>query len=253
MNKFNLVLCIVLCIGLFSCAKKTEDVPTPQYPTSSPKKAFEKKWNVTSVTRVAATSSVATLQSIEFMLNTYIAKYSNDSTIVGKYTSLNSTTLVLNDFGTVTIVTVSESQFNFVLSQDGKPDVTVSSLPGTVISNTFKTTALSNTWICLRTTVSDTTIRVQSYPTLEGENIHIVFSQYGTYLQRNTSPGAEDRIENGTWAWSDASQAAFKINGTSGTEFNVTFTDNYSKLNFDFTEFVSGLGNRRQLTECLVQ
>jgi hypothetical protein len=251
MNKFNVFLCLLLFSFLISCKKKSEDSPSPQYKSATPKQAYEKKWSVNSINRVSA--NVPTIEAFELMMDVYIVEYSNDSSITGSYTRANETTLVLNDFGTLSIVSIGENQFNFILSQAGKADVTINSSPMAVVSNSAQTIALCNTWKLLKLTETDTTTRVDVFPSLEGENIHIVFSQYGTYLQRNTKPGDSDHIESGTWGWANADQSAYYINGNTGIGFNITFLNNNSVVLFNWTEFIQGAGTRSTESECEVQ
>src|SRR5690606_5293458 len=132
--------------------------------------------------------------------------------------------LVLADFGMVTIVSVGDSEFQFVLSQEGKDDLTLSAIPVTVIASSAQTTALCNTWKTKSITVIDTTTRYNEYPDAEGTNIYIMLSQYGTYMQRNIVPSKKDHVEYGTWVWSDESQTAFLINDNSESKFNVLFS-----------------------------
>lgn len=256
MAKLNVLLYVLCALLWFSCKKQTEDMPSPHYSTASPKQAYEKKWTIVSSSsnRVSGTSAVATIQSIEFMLDVYVVVYSNDSTLTGSYTRSNSNTLLLNDFGTLTIVNVGDNLFDFVLSQSGKSDVTINAVPVSIVSNSAQTVLLCNTWKLKKSTEKspiDTVITI--FPTSDGENVFISLSQYGTYLQRNVSPLSADHIEHGTWQWSDANQNAFNINGNSTSRFDISFSSSNTHMTLSFSEPLPEGGIKNVLDECEIQ
>lgn len=227
---FFLFVTLILC----SCSKKNDEQPQPSSPKAADKQAYEKKWIVNSSSaRVQGSTSTVEIRSVEFMLNTYVVIYTNDSTIAGSYTALNDQTLYLSNFGTLHISSLGNDQFDFILEQSGKANVTINSTPVSIISSTAKTHNLCNTWK-LTKIISGDTLQIKNYDIeIEGEISNLALSEYGTYLNKSIS-FTGNIYSTGKWNWTDAAQTSITIvpDHSAIEVIGISFSNSNSILTF---------------------
>jgi len=223
----NLLLLIValFAITLFSC-RKTHGNSTTNSISSLPK--YEKRWNISdSLSHRPAVApsankgtflhaankqahrpeqdSLPNYSAIEFLINSYVIFFQDGSVQVGQYTATSDTTLVLDSVGTIYITSISSATFSFVLvPNDGAAAITITATAANPIGNfTSASDAafISNTW-------KFDSIVDPEFPgedLTEGDVSYAVFSEYGTYLIRDTYDDSTEDYETNTWQWSNSS------------------------------------------------
>ncbi len=226
------VLAIAFAIVVIGCKKHADTIPSP-YKKASEKKAYEKRWNVTSAHRLSQTTATVSIIAVEFTHDAYLIYLSGDSIVTGTYTQLNDNTLQLNNYGTLTINSISDSNFGFTLTSTYGNTTITSAAATAVIPESTNTTAICNTWKMTKATFSDTLDLLQP-----GEEVYITFSRYGTYLTKDVS-GDSTEYGTNTWLWTSSAQDKFcygEWNGSNITDCNglsnvsISFSDQYSKL-----------------------
>lgn len=236
------IVAILLAMIVFGCKTQKDTIPQPTYKQASQKKAYEKRWNVTSVQRISQTSTVTTLIAVEFTLNTYMLYFSDDSIITGSYTETSPTTLQLDNYGTLTISSISGTSFGFVLTS-GPNNLTVTSAAAPQISTSANTTALCNTWKVTKIT----TVPASPDDVLEpGEELYVTFSSYGTYLTKDNTSGGIEYATN-TWQWTDTKQDRLCYGEWDGQ--NITSCNGLSNVSLSLSEGNSKLIITESITD----
>ncbi len=216
-KKLSLLL-FVFSLMVVACKKKEDTTPTQATSPGTAKKAYEKRWNVSSAQRLSQANTGISIVAIEFTLGSYLIFYSNDSVATGTYSEINSQTLQLGNYGTLAITSLSDNSFNFVLTPTGAVAINVVSAPAPVLSTSANTTALCQTWkIAKQTiTVSDTSVKLQQ--TALGDTVlYVTFSQYGTYLSKMTAGNNYVAFQTNSWKWTDSNENSFCYGEWDGT------------------------------------
>jgi hypothetical protein len=261
----KLLLFILLFSGIviYSCKKDSSNSQVTQ-PSSRP--AYQKRWIVSSSTTlhrpVAPTAalkgsflrpSVTSLArrpqgdssfiAIEFLLNSYVVFYADDSVKVGQYTATNDTTLVLDSLGTVKITSITNNTFSFTLVPlDGSSSIAVIATPAPIIepfTNPTDSAFMSNVWkIDSVYDIDSGKLDTTFFSEDSLSEVYALFSSYGTYLVRNVyTNGTEDYATN-TWLWSSSAHEGFcygmwdgaNISDCSGLQSTTTFSPPYTNL-----------------------
>lgn len=203
MRKINVLFILIISSLVFqACKKDDESKPTEPTPTiqPTPKKAYEKRWEIIDPTKRLADGNLRNMIAIEFAYNTYVIFFSDGDVYSGNYKEVNPNTLELEKYGILTINTLNEKNFGFTLKVDNE-DFVVTSAAASTIASSSNTNALCNTWKIIKTTPEEA---------MEpGEECYITFSAYGTYLVKILEYGELVDIGTNTWMWSDSDETDF--------------------------------------------
>jgi len=125
-SKTLLLLATVFCaFTIYSCKKDNSSSQTTSTPLSA-RPAYEKRWDISSMSHRPALPSGSAGRgtffhpstnnlahrpaspdtgyvAIEFLINSYVIFYSDNTIQVGQYSATNDTTLVLDSLGTIYI------------------------------------------------------------------------------------------------------------------------------------------------------
>lgn len=194
MKNLNQILLAIFVLTIIASCDKGE---------SDPKKTLKKatisaKWHVDNSNEY---------ESFEFNESgNYIAikrtttKSTNDQAILfGTYEIIDNTTIVLSDFGTLTISEVNESSISFSIRFTGDPDneVIINASKQEEMATSTTTELLCRTWELI-------SINGEDVEGTENETIAL-FSKAGTYLV--TWPDGENDIAQ--WKWKDEAETQF--------------------------------------------
>jgi hypothetical protein len=227
------ILAIALTVLAIGCKTKKDTVPQPSYKQATQKKAYEKRWTVTSSQRISQSTATTTIIAVEFTYNSYLIYLSGDSIVTGTYTQISANTLQLDNYGTLTINSISDSNFGFTLTSVYGNTTITSAAATAVIADSPNTNAICNTWKLTKATFSDTLDLLQP-----GEELYVTFSRYGTYLTKDILGDSVDYGTN-TWLWTNSTEDKFcygEWNGSNISDCNglynvsVIFSDQYSKM-----------------------
>jgi|GEM_PF-1522155 len=227
MKQLNLLFILFIAALAFqACKKDDESKPTPTTTIQpTPKKAYEKRWEVSDPTKRLADGDLRNMIAIEFAYNTYIIFFSDGEVYSGNYREISSSTLELEKYGTLTINTLNERTFGFTLKVDNE-DFSITSAAATVMSSSSKTEALCNTWKIVKTTPSDL---------MEpDEECYVTFSAYGTYLVKILLNGELEDISTNTWMWSDSDETSFCYGDWDGQ--NISSCDDLGTVSVQLLE-----------------
>lgn len=222
---------LLLSLMIFSCSKKSGDDPQP-----SSVATYNKKWNVISSNTQRIISVAPQISSIEFLYASYVVFYDNDSNVTGAFTKVDDQTLTLNGFGTLKIVSLGNDNFNFVLSQTGKPDLTINTSPAILITSSVNTIALCKTW------VADSNIRIDEYGQVMKTlpDLTATLSQYGTFVVKYVDDSSTVSYFANGWHWVDGSQESSMKVDNYAYDYTISFSQNNTKLLMVSSETVSG-------------
>jgi len=238
MNRVKLFIAFLFCsVVMLSCKK---DGSTTKENNTSNRPLYQKRWNISSAVPLGRPIAPVTLKKgifnypkrlsrpagdpsfvgIEFLIDSYVLFYSDNTLKIGGYSVTNDTTLFLESLGTIHIILLDNSTFDFVLTPLDltKPiQITAAPAPVTISLNSPRDSAFyANTWI-LDSTVDLSTNIAEPY-----EQITALFSQYGTYLVKSpseTAPGSDEYSTN-SWLWSNPDHDRLCYDSWSGA--NIT-------------------------------
>tara|TARA_B110001450_G_C17545582_1_gene450397 strand:- start:130 stop:927 length:798 start_codon:yes stop_codon:yes gene_type:complete len=192
-NLKQILLAILVLTFITACDKDEND----------PKETLEKatisaKWNV---------NNSSEYESFEFnesgnyiVLKNSTTKSTNDQIILfGTYEIIGNTTIVLSDFGTLTIADVNENSINFTIQLTSDPDneIIINASKQTQMESTTNTELLCRTWELI-------SINGEDVAGTEDE-LTVLFSAAGTYFV-SYSDGESGLAQ---WKWKDELETEF--------------------------------------------
>lgn len=195
-NLQQILVAIFVLTFITACDKDEND----------PKEALEKatisaKWNV---------SNSSDYDSFEFnesgnyivVKNTTTKSINNQIVLFGTYEIIDDKSIVLSDFGTLTISELNENSISFVIKLTNISDneINIDATKQVEMENTIKTDLLCQSW------------ELVSFDGEAISNFYLLFSIAGTYLV-NAEVEGEQITNLGTWTWcnTDENKLAFTI------------------------------------------
>jgi hypothetical protein len=236
---FTFTLILVQIIGIiYSCKKSSDD----NLPESEFKKLISQKWMINNT---KSSSSEKYLWFEFFLDSTYIIKKADGKSISGKNnTNVETKTLILSDFGHITINTLSDKKLSFHLKlNDFSNNTEMSATSASIIDNSNQTDLLCKKWRIDKIVYKNT---LGSYDSVEFPHIpaindfllvkssEVIFSKYGTYFVTNEYEDSLQYINNNPWRWNNNSETEiyideytiFSITELSDTLFRMKYIDN---------------------------
>lgn len=192
-----LVAIFVLTFIVVSCNKDKND----------PKETLEKaaisaKWIV---------SGSNEYESFEFnesgnyiVVKNLTTKSTNDQIILfGTYEIIDNKTIVLSDFGTLTISEINENSISFSIHSSSYPDndIVITASKQEEMENSTNTELLCRTWKMV--SVNGVDVADTEY------ELSVLFSKAGTYFVEYANSEDEDAGGLAHWKWSDNSETKF--------------------------------------------
>lgn len=219
-----IALCALSVIMLSACKKDKDSAPQP-VAFAYPQAKLEKRWTITNNNRTAG-AAVSTLIAIEFVGNAYVLYFPGDSTVTGTCTTFDANYIVLKNYGTLQINTLSDTDFGFTLIVNGTQQKFTSAKATQTIADSDHTAKLCKTWRVINYTFF-------GFKQPDGKTL-VTFNKYGTYLTNQTQYGVS-RISTNTWVWSTTDEDSICYGGWDGG--NITSCeDAYGPVAMIFTD-----------------
>jgi hypothetical protein len=187
MKNLRQILFAMLVLTLIASCNKDEDASNDDLSIEST--TINAKWIVT---------GSSDYESFEFnesgnyiVVKNTSTKSTNDPTIFfGTYEVVNETTLVLSDFGTLTLSSISENTNSITIQLVSNTDneISVDASKQEEIESSTNTDLLCQTWEAV------------SLDGISLSNFYVLFSTAGTYFLYSEVDG-EQSMDLGTWAW----------------------------------------------------
>lgn len=197
MKKLELILVAFFALTLISSCKKEKN---------DPKDTLEK----TTVSSKWIVSNSSDYDSFEFnesghyvVVENTTTKSTNDQIILfGTYEIIDNKTIVLSDFGTLTISDIDETSISFSIKLISNPEneIIINASKHEEMESSTNTDLLCQTW------------ELVSFNGVAVPNVYILYSSAGTYLLNAEVEGEQISVV-GTWTWcnTDESKLAFAI------------------------------------------
>ena len=265
-SKLLLLLTVLCGVVICSCKKSSN---SNQSATTSSRPAYEKRWNISSATlsqRPAGLVKKGSLFSpgnifahrpagpdtnytaIEFLINTYVIFYADNTVQVGQYSATNDTTLILDSLGTIHITSIDSSSFSFTLIPSGGGTITITATVASPVGSFSSASDLafvSNTWKL--DSITENGVLDSSQFVIEDsisatdtlKEIDAIFSEYGTYLVRDVYFSGEQDYNTNTWLWTNSSHTGFCYGNWDGTNVSdctglqsvaISFSPSYNQM-----------------------
>jgi hypothetical protein len=211
MKNYKLILAAIFALAWLASCDKNENEPE----VSLEKATISAKW--------IGTSS-GEYKSFEFnesgnyiIVKNSTTKSLNDQIILfGNYEIFDNSTIVLSDFGTLTVSGINENSISFSIQLTSNPEIeiVIQASKHEEMGNSAKTELLCQSWELV---------------SLDGEamtNCIVLFSKAGTYLV-NAVVDVEKKSGLGTWTWCnpEESKLAFTIGNEPDCEGNQIIKD----------------------------
>jgi hypothetical protein len=186
---------LLLLLFSFSCSKDGDDNKDPN---AAVRESISAKWNVSDVTGRISSQAY---ESFEFNKSGNYIIVVDGTVLFGLYEILDDkSTLQLEDFGTIKILSVNENAISFTLTLNGDDtELTVTAVKADEMASSTKTELLCKTWQLV--TMNGDPVAGTEY------DLTVLFSAAGTYFVSYNDPG-EGESEGGLalWAWKDSSE-----------------------------------------------
>jgi len=192
-NSKQILLAIFLLASVVSC-NKDENTPI----VALEKATISAKWIV---------GNVSDYVSFEFnesgnyivVENTTTSLTNGHTIIFGNYEIVNNNTVVLSDFGTLTVSGINKNSISFSIQLTGNPDneININASKQQEMASSERTDLLCKTWELV--TVNGGSVVGTAY------NLTVLFSKAGTYLvvYKDPKDGIDDLAQ---WKWKDEAE-----------------------------------------------
>ncbi|RLD55754.1 MAG: hypothetical protein DRJ01_16205 [Bacteroidetes bacterium] len=179
----QLIVAILFITSFISCEKNEDDLNI-----SLNEETISAKWIV---------EGSSDYESFEYnesgnyiiVKNTTVKSTKSQIVLFGTYQIIDNKTIVLSDFGTMSISNIEENLIGFLINLDSNPanEITVNAVKQDEIANSTKTKLLCRTW------------ELVSFGETDIGDFIILFSDAGTYFVEGGSESGEGTL--GTWKW----------------------------------------------------
>lgn len=195
MRNLKMISLAILVLTFITACNKDENDPKE----TLEKSAISAKWNVDNSSEY---ESFEFNESGNYIVVENTTTKSTDDQIVlfGTYEIIDNKTIVLSDFGTLTISGINENSISFSIQLTSNPDneIIIHASKQEEMESSVNTKLLCRTWEMV--TINDTSVVGTDM------ELTVLFSAAGTYFVSYTNPDDENVGGLAQWKWKDEAQ-----------------------------------------------
>jgi len=194
MRNLKLISLTILVLAFITACDKDENDPKE----TLEKAAISAKWNVDNSSEY---ESFEFNESGNYIVVENTTKSTNDQIILfGTYEIIDNKTIVLSDFGTLTISEINENSISFSIQLTSNPnnEIIINASKQEEMESSINTELLCRTWEMV--TINDTLVVGTDM------ELTVLFSAAGTYFVSYANPDDENDGGLAQWKWKDESQ-----------------------------------------------
>jgi hypothetical protein len=207
---YLIIAAAVIQVSVTGCKKDKTEEPAPQSSSTASQETISKKWMV-------GANSGRLSHATEYLWFEFnksgqyiIAKTTLPNYISGNYTiSADKKTITLQNYGVITITSVSADKFNFTITLSGSstPITIFSTVSNTAPVSSTNSDKLCRTWKVDKITMTNflDSVTVETYPNGSVSQYDIIITKYGTYFI-SYADTAQTQYHSRMWQWKDSNQ-----------------------------------------------